>query len=102
MADDGATALAAALARSAVETVEIGGNKIGDAGAKALRAAEADRAARPAPGLDVAMLDDRRPQIINTCVTELGSLHPGWLLHSRPQASLASGLLRVRRQSGQP
>ena len=31
-------------------------------GAKALRAAEADRAARPAPGLDVAMLDDRRPQ----------------------------------------
>ena len=62
MTDTGAIALAAALARSAVETVEVGGNKIGDVGAKALRAAEADRAARPAPGLDVAMLDDRRPQ----------------------------------------
>ena len=62
MTDAGATALAAALARSAVETVEVGGNKIGDAGSRALRAAEADRAARPAPGLDVAMLDDRRPQ----------------------------------------
>ena len=62
LTDNGAIALAAALARSAVETVEVGGNKIGDVGAKALRAAEADRAARPAPGLDVAMLDDRRPQ----------------------------------------
>ena len=62
MTCDGAIALAAALARSAVETVEVGGNKIGDAGARALRAAEADRAAKPAPGLDVAMLDDRRPQ----------------------------------------
>ena len=65
MTDTGAVALAAALARSAVETVEVGGNKIGDAGSRALRAAEADRAARPAPGLDVAMLDDRRPQTTN-------------------------------------
>ena len=32
MTDTGAVALAAALARSAVETVEVGGNKIGDAG----------------------------------------------------------------------
>ena len=62
MTDDGAIALAAALARSAVETAEVGGNKIGDAGARALRAAEADRASQPGPGLDVAMLDDRRPQ----------------------------------------
>jgi len=61
MTDAGAIALAAALARSAVETAEVGGNKIGDAGARALRAAEADRASKPAPGLDVAMLDDRRP-----------------------------------------
>ena len=58
MADDGAIALAAALARSAVETVEIGGNKIGDAGAKALRAAEADRAAA---GAWAGRGDARRP-----------------------------------------
>ena len=56
---DGCWAVIERLLR--LETLEVGGNAIGDAGAKALRRAEASRAAAGRP-LDVAMLDDRNDQ----------------------------------------
>ena len=53
MGDGGAAALAKALRHPecTVETVDVGGNAIGDAGARALRAAEAAKF----PGLNVVM-----------------------------------------------